>query len=81
MVGQNKILFQCLASALALVSIPVYHVKTKHIDVSYHEVKEMIEIKDLKLMKVAHLYNKVDVLIKVLSRDRSGVCAATSYGC
>ena len=39
-------------TAIFLVKKPAYHSKTKHIDVQYHFVRDMIEDKKVLLVKV-----------------------------
>ena len=41
---------------------PAYHSKTKHIDVQYHFVKDMVESKKVLLEKVGTLDNVADSL-------------------
>ena len=47
-------------SAIFLAKNPTYHSKTKHIDVQYHFVKDMVEDKNVLLEKVDTLKNVVD---------------------
>ena len=51
-------------SAIFLAKIPTYHSKTKHIDVQYHFVRDMIEDKKVLLVKVDTLKNPADALKK-----------------
>ena len=39
-------------SALQLVQNPIYHARTKHIDVRYHRVRELVEEGEVGLVKV-----------------------------
>ena len=39
-------------SAILLAKNPVFHAKTKHIEVKYHFIREMLEDKLMKLVKV-----------------------------
>jgi hypothetical protein len=47
-----------------------YHSKTKHIDVQYHFVRDMVEDKKVLLMKVETLENVVDSLTKYMSTEK-----------
>jgi hypothetical protein len=47
-------------SAIFLAKNPTYHSKTKHIDVQYHFVRDMVEEKKVLLMKVDILKNVAD---------------------
>ena len=74
---QSKvILFSDSQSALLLAQNPVYHACTKHIDVRYHRIKELVEEGEVELMKVQTKENQSDVLMKVLLRDSFQRCVA-----
>ena len=47
-----------------------YHSKTKHIDVQYHFVRDMVEEKKMLLVKVDTLKNVVDALMKSVSTEK-----------
>ncbi|RYA68196.1 hypothetical protein DD598_25395 [Enterobacter cloacae complex sp. 2DZ2F16B1] len=48
---------------------PVYDSKTKHVDVKYHFISEMLEDKQLQLVKVHTTENPVDLLTKGLPSE------------
>ena len=54
-------------SAIFLAKNPAYHSKTKHIDVQYHFVRDMVEDKGMLLVKVDTLKNFGDELTKYVS--------------
>ena len=54
-------------SAIFLAKNPSYHTKTKHIDVQYHFVRDMVEDKKLLLEKVDTVKNVADSLTKSIS--------------
>jgi phosphoribosyl-AMP cyclohydrolase len=56
-------------SAIFLAKNPAYHSKTKHIDVQYHFVRDMVEEKKVLLEKVDTLKNVVDSLTKSVSTE------------
>eukprot|EP00253_Pinus_taeda_P003016 PITA_03016 len=61
-------------SAIFLAKNPAYHSKTKHIDVQYHFVRDMIEDKKVLLVKVDTLKNTADALTNLLAlRSSLGV--------
>ena len=54
-------------SAIFPAKNPAYHAKTKHIDVQYHFVRDMVEYNKVLLAKVDTLKNVVDSLTKYVS--------------
>jgi hypothetical protein len=55
------------SKAIFLEKNPSYHSKTKHIDVQYHFVRDMVERKKVTLEKVDTLENITDSLTKSMS--------------
>ncbi|MCO5566392.1 hypothetical protein L7F22_020069 [Adiantum nelumboides] len=53
-------------SAIQLARNPVYHSKTKHVDVKYHFIREMLEDNRIQLVKVHTTENPADLLTKGL---------------
>ena len=51
-----------------------YHSKTKHIDVQYHFVRDMVESKKVWLEKVDSLENVVDSMTKLMSTEKLSWC-------
>ena len=47
----------------------VYHARTKHIDIKYHRIQELVENGEMELVKVYTKDNTANALTKVLSRD------------
>ena len=58
-------------SATFLEKNPAYHAKTKHIDVQYHFVRDMVEDKKVLLEKVNTVKNVVDSLTSLLVQRSS----------
>ena len=54
-----------------------YHSKTKHIDVQYHFVRDMVEDKKVLLVKVDALKNVADGLMKYVSTEKFSWCRET----
>ena len=54
-------------SEILLAKNLAYHSKTKHIDVQYHFLRDMVEDKRVLLVKVDTLKNVVDALTKSVS--------------
>nr|GEY02346.1 zinc finger, CCHC-type [Tanacetum cinerariifolium] len=46
----------------------VFHERTKHINVRYHFIREVLEAKTVKVLKVATEHNATDALTKVLGK-------------
>ena len=61
-------------SEIFLAKNPAYHSKTKHIDVQYHFVRDMIEDKKLLLVKVDTLKTTADALTKSVSFGKFSWC-------
>jgi hypothetical protein len=61
-------------STIFLEKNPTYHSKTKHIDIQYHFVRDMVEEKKLLLMKVDTLKNFADSLTKYVSTEKLSWC-------
>ena len=57
-----------------MVKNPTYHSKTKHIDVEYHFVRDMVESKKVLLEKVDDLDNVADSLTKFVSTKKFSWC-------
>ncbi|MCO5552980.1 hypothetical protein L7F22_006500 [Adiantum nelumboides] len=56
-------------SALATARNPMFHARTKHIEVHYHYVKERLSAKDISLAYVPTHENLVNVFTKALSHE------------
>ena len=52
----------------------VYHARTKHIDVRFHRMRELVEEGEVALMKVNTKENQVDALTKALPRNSFHSC-------
>eukprot|EP00253_Pinus_taeda_P001764 PITA_01764 len=57
-------------SAIFLANNPAYHSNTKHINVQYHFVRDMIEDKKVLLVKVDTLKNTADALTKSVKSEK-----------
>ena len=61
-------------SAIQLARNPVYHSKTKHVDVKYHFIREMLEDKKIHLVKVHTTENPADLFTKGLPPESFAHC-------
>ena len=64
-------------SEILLAKNPTYHSKTKHIDVQYHFMREMVEDKKVLLVKMDTLKNVTDALTKSVSTQNFSWCRET----
>ena len=59
-------------STIHLINNPVYHAKTKHIEVRYHHIRELVTEKKLEVRKIDTEVNIADCLTKPLPDQRFG---------
>jgi hypothetical protein len=72
---QQVVKLECNSqSEIFLEKNPNYHSKTKHIDVQYHFVRDMVEYKKVLLDKVDTLKNVADLLTKSMSSEKFSWC-------
>ena len=64
-------------SAIFLAKNPAYHSKTKHIDVQYHFVRDMVEDKKVLLVNVGTLKSIADALKNSMSTEKFSWCRET----
>ncbi|KAI5081934.1 hypothetical protein GOP47_0001677 [Adiantum capillus-veneris] len=57
-------------SALAVARNPVFRARTKHIEVHYHYVREMLSVGEISLTYVPTQENLADLFTKTLSREK-----------
>ncbi|GKE95252.1 hypothetical protein Tco_1580107, partial [Tanacetum coccineum] len=62
------------AGAIHLSQNHVFHERTKHINVRYHFIKEVLEAKTVKVLKVGTEHNVADALTKVIPRLKLQHC-------
>jgi hypothetical protein len=75
---QQAVRIDCYSqSAIFLAKNPTYHSKTKHIDIQYHFVRDMVEEKKVLLMKVDTLKNVADSLTKFVSTEKFSWCTGS----
>ncbi len=54
-------------SSILLVNNPIYHARTKHIEVHYHFIKEKVITKEIDLIHVSTKHQVVDIFTKASS--------------
>ncbi|KAI5060280.1 hypothetical protein GOP47_0024700 [Adiantum capillus-veneris] len=57
-------------SALAVARNPIFHARTKHIEVHYHYVRERLSAGEISLAYVPTQENVVDLFTKALSSEK-----------
>ena len=74
-VGQKQVTVFCDSqSAIHLAKNQVYHARTKHIDVRYHFVREIIEEGGVLVQKIKTDDNPADMLTKVMTTIKFNHC-------
>ena len=63
-------------SAIQLAKNPVFHAKTKHVEIKYHFIRDMLEDKRLQIVKVPTENNPADLLTKGLPSEQFAHCRA-----
>ena len=63
-------------SAIFLAKNQVYHARTKHIDVRFHKIRELVACGQILLQKVHTLENAADMLTKSVTIDKFRHCVS-----
>ncbi|MCO5552352.1 hypothetical protein L7F22_005863 [Adiantum nelumboides] len=74
-IDETLVIYCDSQSALALARNPVFHSKSKHIEVRYHLVRDFLFNKLIDLVKVHIDDNPADALIKALALERFTHCS------
>lgn len=53
-----------------LIKIPVYHKRTKHIDIKFHYIRQTVKDSQLEICHVSSEEQLADMLTKPLARNR-----------
>jgi hypothetical protein len=57
-------------SSILLANNPLYHVRTKHIEVHYHFIREKVLVKEIDLIHVSMEDQVADIFMKALGTDK-----------
>ena len=68
--GQPTIIFEDNQGCIALSANPVFHRRTKHIDIRYHFIRERIASGEIELRYISTEHQLADILTKALPRLR-----------
>jgi len=63
-----------IMSAIYLTKNQVYHVRTKHIDVKFHFIREILDKGDIEVQKIHTKKNPANMLIKIVPRVKFTHC-------
>ena len=64
-------------SAIHLAKNSIFHSTTKHIQLKYHFIRSVLEDGQLKLEKIHTSQNPVDMLTKVVTREKLRTCSVS----
>lgn len=73
---QQYVLFCDNQSAIHLAKNSIFHSRSKHIDVRYHWIREILNHKLLELEKIHTDDNGADMLTKALVREKLETCCS-----
>jgi len=62
-------------SAICLTKNQMYHERTKHIDVRYHFIRDVIARGDLKVSKISTHDNPADMMTKSVPTNKFELCS------
>ena len=64
-------------SAIVFAKNPVFHSRTKHIQIKYHFIRQLLDDEQLMLEKVRGSKNPADMLTKGVTLDKLKLCKAS----
>ena len=73
----NSVLHCDSQSAIHLAKNPIFHSRTKHIQVRYHFIRSLLEDGMISLEKISGSQNPVDILTKVVTIDKLKLCTTS----
>ncbi|KAL2235826.1 UNVERIFIED_CONTAM: Retrovirus-related Pol polyprotein from transposon TNT 1-94 [Sesamum indicum] len=65
-------------SVIHLAKNPAFHSRTKHIEIKYHFIRQLLEKKALQLEKIQGEKNPADMLTKAVAMKKLKLCAAST---
>jgi hypothetical protein len=74
---ENNRLYYDSQSAIHLANKLAFHSKTKHIQLSYHFIRSILEDGHLKLEKIHTSQNPTDMLTKGVTREKLSSCSVS----
>ncbi|CAM8922241.1 unnamed protein product [Rhodiola kirilowii] len=74
LIEKNAVIYSDSQSALQLSKNPVYHERTKHIDIKYHYIRSLVETGAVYLLKVDTADNPSDFGTKIVTNAKFKHC-------
>lgn len=72
---QERYVLHCNSqSAIHLTKNPSFHSRSKHIDVRYHWIRDVLDSKLLQLEKIHTDLNGSDMMTKILPKEKHETC-------
>ena len=71
---ESYVLYCDSQSAIHLSKNPTFHSRSKHIDVRYHWIRDVLENKLLQVEKIHTNDNGADMMTKALPKEKLEVC-------
>ena len=74
---KGSVLYCDSQSAIHLAKNPVYHARTKHIQLRYHFIRSTLEDEVIVLEKIAGSQNLADMFTKAVTNEKLKLCATS----
>ena len=74
LIEKNAIVYSDSQSAIHLSKNPVYHERTKHVDVKFHFIRDLIATDVVKLLKIDTKDNPADMETKIVTNTKFKHC-------
>jgi ATP-binding cassette subfamily B (MDR/TAP) protein 1 len=75
--NEKGTLYSDSQSAIFLAKNPAFHSRTKHIQIKYHFIRQLLDEEQLMLEKICGSKNPADMLTKGVTLDKLKLCKAS----